>query len=135
MVIQGVGKPVDYGELLAPPLLQPRPRSHPGRSSLPVPSWILVWSRRSAWLSPPPCGLSPLLALSLLLWAGAAPAGDTLSRCSAWQRSHGVERILLGNAIGAAHYLTKREKLLESPPDAPITLYSESDLQRVCSSR
>ena len=62
-------------------------------------------------------------------------AFDSLSRCNAWQRSHGVERILLGNAIGASNYLTKRQLQLESPPEAPIALYHESDLQRVCSTR
>lgn len=79
--------------------------------------------------------LSPLLALPLLLGAGPGTAGDSLARCHAWQRSHGVERILLGNALGAANYLTKRQKLLESPADAPIALYDESDLQRICSLR
>ena len=96
-----------------PPLLRPRRRQrNPLRSSL-----------RS------------LLTLSLLLSAAPSPAGDSLARCHAWQRSHGVERILLGNGIGAAHYLTKRQKLLTSPADAPIALYQDSDLQRVCSPR
>jgi hypothetical protein len=58
-----------------------------------------------------------------------------LARCNAWQRSHGIERIVLANTIGAANYLTKRQKLLESPPDAPVPLYNESDLQRVCGGR
>ncbi len=79
--------------------------------------------------------LSPLLALLILLGAGPGAAGDSLARCNAWQRSHGVERILLANALGAANHLTKRQKLLESPADAPVALYLDSDLQRVCSLR
>ncbi|MEB3360827.1 MAG: hypothetical protein VKI42_01740 [Synechococcaceae cyanobacterium] len=79
--------------------------------------------------------LRPLLTLSILLSAAPGPAGDSLARCHAWQRSHGVKRILLGNAIGATNHLTKRQKLLESPADAPIALYQDSDLQRVCSLR
>ena len=97
-----------------------------------------------AWAPPSPrlrqrgslcSGLAPLVALSALFWAAPGPAGDSLARCNAWQRSHGVERILLANTIGAANSLTKRQKLLESPADAPIALYLDSDLQRVCGGR
>lgn len=75
------------------------------------------------------------MVLLVLLAPHAAAAFDSLGRCLAWQASHGIERILLGNAIGAAHYLTKREKLLQSPPEAPLPLYRDSDLQRVCGGR
>ena len=97
-----------------------------------------------AWAPPSPrllqrgslrASLGPLLALSALFWAAPGPAADSLARCNAWQRSHGVERILLGNTIGAANSLTKRQKLLESPADAPIALYLDSDLQKVCRGR
>jgi hypothetical protein len=86
-------------------------------------------------LGPLRSSLTPLLALSALFWATPGHAGDSQARCNAWQRSHGVERILLANRIGAANYLTKRQKLLESPSDAPISLYHDSDLQRVCGMR
>ena len=85
--------------------------------------------------APHPASLGLPLVLTALLGASPASAFDSLSRCNAWQRSHGVERILLGNAIGASNYLTKRQLQLESPPEAPIPLYRESDLQRVCSAR
>ena len=54
---------------------------------------------------------------------------DSATHCSA---SHGSARLLLGNSLGAAHYLTKKQRLQESPPEAPVALYSDSDLQRVC---
>jgi gamma-glutamylcyclotransferase (GGCT)/AIG2-like uncharacterized protein YtfP len=84
------------------------------------------------------------LAVTLLLAGGAllaaliAPpsfAFDTLASCNAWRGSGGTARILLGNSLGAAHYLTKKHRLQESPPEAPVALYSESDLQRVCGGR
>ncbi len=87
------------------------------------------------------------LAVTLLLVGGsllaaliAAPAFafDTLASCNAWRGSggsRGSARILLGNSIGAAHYLTKQHRLQDSPPDAPVALYSDSDLQRVCGGR
>lgn len=77
------------------------------------------------------------LPLSTLLPALAAPAraADTLALCRAWQGSHGTERILLGNALGAAHHLTKDVRLRESPPDQPVALYRSSDLQQVCRGR
>ncbi|MEB3199609.1 MAG: hypothetical protein VKK62_03645 [Synechococcaceae cyanobacterium] len=85
------------------------------------------------------CRRGPLLLLTTLLaglcLAPAATADGSLARCNAWQRSSGVARILLGNAIGAAHYLTKRVRLQESPPDHPVALYHDSDIQRVCSWR
>lgn len=125
-----------------PPLLRPL-RQPPPRRVFPAWPAPAAAPRRLARLGRPrrrPPGplrssLRPLLALSILLSAAPGPTGDALARCHAWQRSHGVERILLGNTIGAAHYLTKRRKLLASPADAPIALYQDSDLQRVCSPR
>ncbi len=73
------------------------------------------------------------------LLAGALPspslALDTLATCNAWRGSHGAARLVLGNSLGAAHYLTKQLRLQESPAEAPVELYSESDLQRVCGGR
>jgi gamma-glutamylcyclotransferase (GGCT)/AIG2-like uncharacterized protein YtfP len=83
-----------------------------------------------------PGGLWPALAWILLALAypgRAEGAGfDTLGACRAWQSSHGVARIELGNSIGAAHVLTKRHPFQESPPEAPVDLYSPADLQRIC---
>lgn len=99
-----------------------------------------------AWPAPSPLTPSPspwswrarrwaLAALLLgLPLAGAAIASpfDTTGACQAWQTSRGLARLELGNAIGAAHYLTKRQRLQESTADAPVELYSPADLQRVC---
>ena len=82
-------------------------------------------------------GLAVMLLLGggVLLAAALPPAAlalDTLATCNAWRASHGSARLLLGNSLGAAHYLTKKQRLQESPPEAPVALYSDSDLQRVC---
>lgn len=78
-------------------------------------------------------------ASMLLLALQPSPAGaagfDTLGACQSWRSSHGAARVELANAIGAAHYLTKRHAFQESSPGAPVDLYSPSDLQRVCSQR
>ena len=83
-------------------------------------------------------------AVMLVLGGGAllaaalppsALALDTLATCNAWRGSHGSARLLLGNSLGAAHYLTKQQRLQESPAEAPVALYSDSDLQRVCGGR
>ena len=44
-------------------------------------------------------------------------------------------RIRRGNAIGTTHYLTKMKRLQVSPDQAPVALYAESDLLRVCGER
>ena len=77
-------------------------------------------------------GGATLLAAAL---PPAALAFDTLSTCKAWRGSRGSERLLLGNSLGAAHHLTKKQRLQESPAEAPLALYSESDLRRLCGSR
>lgn len=82
-------------------------------------------------------GLAVVLALggAALLAAALPPstlAFDTLSTCNAWRGSHGSARALLGNSLGAAHHLTKKRRLQESPAEAPVALYSDSDLQRLC---
>ena len=73
-------------------------------------------------------------ALPLVAACGALPAGADagLALCRRWQQSSGLERIRLGNAIGAAAYLTKVQRLAESSSDAPQLLYSPADLQRSC---
>ena len=82
--------------------------------------------------------VAALLAGATLL-AGALPlpsfALDTLAACNDWRGSRGTARILLANSLGAAHLLTKKHRLQESPVDAPVVIYSEGDLQRICSGR
>ncbi len=77
-----------------------------------------------------------VLALPLLaaLGFGAARAGgfDTLGACQSWHSSHGLARLELSNAIGAAHSLTKRRAFAESTPEHPQLLYDPSDIARVC---
>ena len=77
-----------------------------------------VWTATLLWL------LAPVAAL--------AQPFDTLGVCQAWRSSHGAARIELANAIGAAHYLTKRHPFQESSSQAPVELYSPADIQRVC---
>jgi hypothetical protein len=80
-----------------------------------------------------------LLAAGLLgAWplASALAGGfDTLGACQAWRSSHGTIRIILANAIGEAHYLTKRHPFADSSPDRPVLLYDPGDIARVCGGR
>ncbi len=81
-------------------------------------------------------GLAMVLGMggAALLAAALSPSAlalDTLAICNAWRGSHGSARLLLGNSLGAAHYLTKKQRLQQSPPEAPVALYSDSDLQRL----
>jgi hypothetical protein len=62
-------------------------------------------------------------------------AFDTLGACQSWQNSRGQARIEVANSIGAAHYLTKMKRLQESDSAAPVPLYSEGDIARLCSER
>jgi gamma-glutamylcyclotransferase (GGCT)/AIG2-like uncharacterized protein YtfP len=68
---------------------------------------------------------------------GVALAGgfDNQTACAAWRSSHGTARILLGNEIGAENYLSKSRRFQQSPPEAPVDLYSVIDLRRVCDER
>jgi gamma-glutamylcyclotransferase (GGCT)/AIG2-like uncharacterized protein YtfP len=102
-----------------------------GRWMGPAPGAAVHHSRMSL-------AVAPLLAGAALLAAALpapSPALDTLAACNEWRGSRGTARILLANSIGAAHLLTKKHRLQESPADAPVALYSEGDLQRVCSGR
>ncbi len=89
-----------------------------------------------------PDGQWPALTLSLLLLMALTPgalvpgarAETSLSDCNHWRSSHGLSRIELANQIGAASYLTKMHRLQQSPPEAPVALYAESDLERACDS-
>jgi len=83
-------------------------------------------------------GRWPALLIPLILMGALAPgslqAETSLAECNSWRSSHGVTRIELGNQIGAANYLTKMHRLQQSPPEAPVALYAESDLERACDS-
>ncbi len=85
-----------------------------------------------------PAGQWPALLLPLILLMALAPAAlraeTSLADCHHWRSSHGESRIALGNQIGAASYLTKMHRLQQSPPEAPVALYAESDLERACDS-
>jgi gamma-glutamylcyclotransferase (GGCT)/AIG2-like uncharacterized protein YtfP len=81
-----------------------------------------------------------VLMLPLLLLAAGLPgAWAGVPSCRAWQRATGEEKLRLGNALGAAHYLTRLH--LDSPPaatnpEAPaVALYATSDLRRLCTDR
>ena len=125
--------------------------------------WLELASGQSAWvylgrprqvrhapvlpqgLWPPAAGTAALLGAIALITSGAAATagsaataattGSAVADCRAWLASHGEARIRLGNQLGAAHYLTKNQRLQTSPEDAPVTLYRNSDLRRLCDGR
>lgn len=80
----------------------------------------------------------PLALLAMLigplpqLGLQAVRAEASLAQCQRWQRSSGLERIQLGNAIGIAASLTKMHPFAESDPAHPQLLYALADLQRAC---
>lgn len=77
-----------------------------------------------------------LLALGLPGQGPVLAGGfDNQAACAAWRSSHGTARILLGNRIGAENYLSKSRRFQDSPPEAPVELYSVLDLRRVCDER
>jgi hypothetical protein len=77
-----------------------------------------------------------LLALGLPGQGPVLAGGfDNQAACAAWRSSHGTARILLGNQIGAENYLSKSRRFQDSPPEAPVELYSVLDLRRVCDER
>jgi gamma-glutamylcyclotransferase (GGCT)/AIG2-like uncharacterized protein YtfP len=107
---------------------------HDGRQA-----WLYLGQPRQVRYVPAlPAGRWPALLIPLLLVSAFSPAGlraeTSLADCNRWRSSHGQARIELGNRIGAASYLTKRQRLQESPPEAPVALYAESDLERACNS-
>lgn len=75
---------------------------------------------------------------ALLLWgslaalAPTAQAGDLRQQCRAWMAAHGREQVEIANRIGREQLLTKTHKLAEASPDDTTSLYSWSDLQRLC---
>lgn len=96
-----------------------------------------VWPAPGATPSPAVLRRAIGLLLALLvplppLWPQSVRAEASLAQCQRWQRSSGLERILLGNAIGAASYLTKVRRFAESDPEHPELLYAPADLERAC---
>jgi hypothetical protein len=110
-------------------------------------AWVYLGRPRQVRHSPPlPQGLWPpasagalaiALATAVTVAAVATPSAGaaTTAECRAWLTSQGEQRIRLGNQLGAAHYLTKNQRLQTSPDDAPVTLYRPSDLRRLCDGR
>ncbi|MFM7264554.1 MAG: gamma-glutamylcyclotransferase [Cyanobium sp.] len=92
----------------------------------------------AAWGGPWRGAIALLVSASLLASSALAPRPATaasVGECRAWLSSHGAAQIRLGNQLGAAHYLTKNQRLQTSPDDAPVNLYRTSDLRRLCDSR
>jgi gamma-glutamylcyclotransferase (GGCT)/AIG2-like uncharacterized protein YtfP len=140
-----------FGELYAvPTAVLPRLDAFEGCPRLYQRHWLTLTDGRQAWvyLGQPrqvrhsPClphGVWPharALALALLVapgFGGALAGGfDTLGACQSWRGSHGLARLELANAIGAAHALTKRRAFADSTPDKPVMLYDPGDIARVC---
>jgi gamma-glutamylcyclotransferase (GGCT)/AIG2-like uncharacterized protein YtfP len=92
-------------------------------------------------------GMAPALLLALVLSvpaAGWGHAADLRSQCLAWASARGREQVKLANRIGREQLLTKTKRLAEpsaddtaddsadDSADDPVSLYSWSDLQRLC---
>jgi gamma-glutamylcyclotransferase (GGCT)/AIG2-like uncharacterized protein YtfP len=112
-------------------------RPHQVRHSPPLPQGL--WPPASAGA----LGIALATAVAVTVAAvavavatpGAGAGAATTAECRAWLTSQGEQRIRLGNQLGAAHYLTKNQRLQTSPDDAPVTLYRPSDLRRLCDGR
>jgi gamma-glutamylcyclotransferase (GGCT)/AIG2-like uncharacterized protein YtfP len=79
--------------------------------------------------------LAALLALTAAAGVGVSPAatrGDLRAQCRAWSAAHGREQVQIANQIGAEQLLTKTHRLAEPTADDSVSLYSWSDLQRLC---
>ncbi|WP_087066949.1 hypothetical protein [Cyanobium sp. NIES-981] len=81
-----------------------------------------------------PRRLGQLLLLGLTQTILQAGAG-TLELCQQWQRSHGLERTALADALGQRNGLTKQRKFATASPGDRRSLYSPADIQRLCRSR
>jgi gamma-glutamylcyclotransferase (GGCT)/AIG2-like uncharacterized protein YtfP len=73
-----------------------------------------------------------LLGCSLSCLASAAQASDLRQQCRAWITAHGREQVEIANRIGREQLLTKTHKLAEANPADSTSLYSWSDIQRLC---
>ena len=85
-------------------------------------------------------GVSAGLTPSLAMPAVARPPGtgaaqqprDLRGQCLAWASAHGREQVLLANRIGHEQLLTKTHRLAEAQANEDVSLYSWSDIQRLC---
>lgn len=76
--------------------------------------------------------LLPLWLPALLLHPGASRAEDLRHDCLAWQHAHGAEQVALADRIGSAQLLTRAHQPAEVGSDGSRSLYSWSDIQRLC---
>ena len=76
--------------------------------------------------------LAAAIAAALASGAGMAQAGDLRAQCLAWSSAHGREQVQLANRIGREQLLTKTHRLAEASADDDVSLYSWSDIQRLC---
>ena len=87
-------------------------------------------------------GLAAVTALLAGLGAGMPAAldvpvramqdGDLRAQCLAWASAQGREQVQLANRIGREQLLTKTHRLAEASADDAVSLYSWSDIQRLC---
>ena len=77
-------------------------------------------------------GLSMVLALALVSPSGAGQATNLRAQCLAWSSARGREQVQLANQIGREQLLTKTHRLAEPSADDSLSLYSWSDVQRIC---
>jgi hypothetical protein len=76
--------------------------------------------------------LLPLWLPALLLHPGATRAEDLRHDCLAWQHAHGAEQVALADRIGSAQLLTRAHQPAEVGNSGSRSLYSWSDIQRLC---
>ncbi|MCT0249129.1 hypothetical protein [Synechococcus sp. CS-205] len=72
--------------------------------------------------------LGPALAITALL----ATTHDTRHDCRLWRSSRGLERVEIANRLGAANLLTKEHNFAVATPGESRSLYSSSDIRRLC---
>ncbi|MCP9818411.1 hypothetical protein KBZ18_02755 [Synechococcus sp. Cruz-9H2] len=81
--------------------------------------------------------LGPVLVITTLLagpngvWATGV-TNDTRHDCRLWRNSRGLERVEIANRLGAANLLTKEHNFAVATPGATRSLYSSSDIRRLC---
>ena len=73
----------------------------------------------------------PVLAVPQGLGERDQP-GDLRAQCLAWASAQGREQVQLANRIGREQLLTKTHRLAEASDHDDISLYSWSDIQRLC---
>ncbi len=81
--------------------------------------------------------LGPALMITALLVGpgglrASATTHDTRHDCRLWRSSHGLERVEIANRLGAANLLTKEHNFAVATPGDTRSLYSSSDIRRLC---